>query len=129
MVKLSDKQEKILENSTHRSVVICAAAVGKTTILTEKIRRVLKSGVDPRKVVAITFTKMAAEEMRSRLGNDCPAEVFIGTIHAYANRILLMGGIDTRQTLDDEKFDELFPLIEENPECIQEVEWLLLDEA
>ena len=43
--------------------------------------------------------------------------------------MLLRAGIHTGAILDKEKFDELFPMIKKNPQCIWHIEWLLLDEA
>ena len=58
-----------------------------------------------------------------------PVGLFIGTVHSYCNYLLRSGAVDTSRLLDDEKFDDLFPLIEENPYCFKEVEHLLVDEA
>jgi len=55
--------------------------------------------------------------------------LFIGTIHALANYMLSVGGISTRKILDDEKFEKLFEMIEENPTCVRHMEWVFLDEA
>lgn len=128
-MELSPAKQTILEESEDRSVVIAAAASGKTALLTEKVRQILLNGVDPKKVVVITFTNMAADELRERLGGDFKPGLFVGTIHALANYYLLSSGVSTRQTLDNEQFDELFEMVQEHEYCIKPVEWLLLDEA
>lgn len=126
-MKLSSLQEKIVKTEYDRVIVVAAAASGKTAVLTKRLKYLLERGVSPKKIVAITFTNAAAEEMRSRVVN-CE-EVFIGTIHAYANYLLLCAGIDTDKTIDEEKFDELFEMVSKTPQCIKEVDYLLLDEA
>jgi hypothetical protein len=99
-----------------------------THVVTERVRNLIKKGVAPDKIVVITFTNNAAEEMKARLGEDGKG-VFINTIHSYVNYILLSSGVNTRKYLDNEDFDKLFDLVKEYPYCIKEVEHLLLDEA
>jgi superfamily I DNA/RNA helicase len=126
-MEISKLQEQIITTNEPKVVVDSAAASGKTEILTRRIQFLLDSGIDPSKIVAITFTNNAASEMYERLGR--PAGLFIGTVHSYCNFLLMSSGIDTRGLLNDEKFDELFPLIQSHPECIRSVEHLLVDEA
>jgi len=128
-MELSELQKKIIDAPSNKSVVLSAAASGKTALLTEKVRQVLRAGVDPRQIAVVTFTNMAASEMRQRLGEDLKDGLFIGTIHALANYMLSVGGISTRKILDDEKFEKLFEMIEENPTCVRHMEWVFLDEA
>lgn len=128
-MKLSTLQSKIIEAPDNKIVVISAAASGKTALLTEKIRQILKSGANPKEIAVITFTNMAAEEMRHRLGDDYKDGLYLGTIHGLANYMLLSKGIDTKTYLEKEDFDKLFELIEENPQCIRHMSWVILDEA
>ena len=127
MKNLSEAQKKIVEAKENKVVVIAAAAAGKTTVLVERIKHLLEIGEDPSKIVLITFTNAAAEELSSRLGN--PKGMFIGTIHSYANYLLLSYGKETSDLLETEKFDELFERIKKHPKCIKEVNHLLLDES
>ena len=126
-MNLSKKQKLIVTTKESKVVVIAAAAAGKTAVMTERIRYLLDSGVDPKSIVAITFTNNAANELYDRLGK--PKDLFIGTVHAYANYLLLSSGIATGSLLEREDFDGLFRLVEKNPDCIKSVTHLLLDEA
>ncbi|MGN1299901.1 MAG: UvrD-helicase domain-containing protein [Clostridia bacterium] len=99
-----------------------------TAVLTERIRYLINNGVNPKELVAITFTNLAAEEIRERVG-DIAKDCFIGTVHSYCNYLLISAGVETRELLDEEQFDELFEKIKEHPECIKYVDHLLLDEA
>ena len=86
-----------------------------------------EQGVNPTKIVMITFTNAAAEEISERLGQ--PKGVFIGTIHSYANYLLLSRGEETKDLLENEAFDKLFERIKAKPECVKPIEHLLLDEG
>lgn len=126
-MNLSKKQNLIVTTKESNVVVVAAAAAGKTRVMTERIRYLLDSGVDPKTIVAITFTNNAANELYDRLGQ--PKDLFIGTVHSYANYLLLSSGIATGSLLESENFDGLFRLVEKNPGCIKPVNHLLLDEA
>lgn len=127
-MKLSSLQERIVHSTEKNIIVMAAAASGKTRVLTERVKYLLEQGADPDKMVVFTFTNAAAEEMRSRIGEK-GKDVFINTIHSYAYQLLMKHGIDAAKLANEEKFDEFFYMIEENPECVEEVEYLLLDEA
>ena len=128
-MELSELQTEILNAPSNRSIILSAAASGKTRLMTEKVRQLLRAGVNPKEIAVITFTNMAAAELRKRLGEDYKDGLFVGTIHSLANWMLLSGGIKTKKILEEEEFDELFSLIKENPQCIRHIEWVLLDEA
>ena len=128
-MELSELQTEILNAPSNRSIILSAAASGKTRLMTEKVRQLLRAGVNPKEIAVITFTNMAAAELRKRLGEDYKDGLFVGTIHSLANWMLVTHGIKTKKVIEDEEFDELFSLIKENPQCVHHLEWILLDEA
>ena len=127
-MQLSKLQEQIVHSTDKNIIVMAAAASGKTRVLTERVKWLLEQGVDPNKMVVFTFTNAAAEEMRSRIGEK-GKDVFINTIHSYAYQLLMKNGIDAAKLANEEKFDEFFYMVDNNRDCIEEVEYLLLDEA
>lgn len=127
-MELSILQKQIVETKKKKVIVLSAPASGKTQVLTERVNFLLNNGADPEKIVVFTFTNAAAEEMKKRIGekgNHC----FINTIHSYAYFLLMKNGIDTSTAINEEDFDEFFNLIKRNPSVIEEVDYLLLDEA
>lgn len=127
MINLTKVQEQIVTTDKSKVLVMSSAASGKSRIIVERINYLLNQGVNPSKIVAITFTNNAASVMYERLGH--PDGLFIGTVHSYANYLLRGGAIDTTNILSEERFDDLFEEIKKNPECIKPVDFLLLDEA
>ena len=126
-MKLSEIQKEIVEAKEKYIVVNSCAGSGKTRTLTERVKYLLANNIPAEKIVVITFTNAAAAEMLERIG-----EVYgliCCTIHSYANRLLTSVGIDTSKFLNEENFDKLFSLVKNNPHCVQEVEYLLLDEG
>lgn len=76
-------------------------------MLTERLRHlIVDEQVDPKKIVAITFTNLAAEEMRTRIGAVAEG-AFIGTIHSYANKLCLLNNKPTFELIDEAEFDKL----------------------
>ena len=73
-------------------LVIAGAGSGKTRTLTERIRRMVKlDGVPPSRILAITFTRRAAREMRSRLEKalgDTARDIEIATFHSFCLRVI-----------------------------------------
>lgn len=128
-MEFSKLQREILDKKDKKIVVMASAASGKSALITEKTRQILRSGIDPKLVAVITFTNMAAEELRKRLGEDYKDGIYIGTVHGLANNFLLSNGIDTSRCLKEEDFDKLFSLVKQNVHCIKEYSYVLLDEA
>ncbi len=101
-------------------VVVAGAGTGKTTLLINRlIQLLLVKEIPVERIVALTFTKKAAEEMRERLEdrlrrensalalqalNDIP-KAQIGTIHSFAGSLLrlypLQAGVDPAFREDD----------------------------
>lgn len=90
MINLSAAQAKIVNAPVGQPMqVLASAGSGKTRVLTERVRYILKT-TKKDGVIALTFTNKAAEEMLSRL-NDLEGvddRCWIATIHAVAQRIL-----------------------------------------
>lgn len=92
-IKLDSQQQSVVYSTSNNILVVAGAGSGKTRVLTERIKYLIESGVKPSSIIAITFTNLAAEEMRERL-KDVPGigDAFIGTIHSFANKIMGMSG-------------------------------------
>ncbi len=120
-------QKQVITTQEPHVLVCSAAASGKTQTLIGRLRFLLDSGIAPSEIVAITFTNNAASVMYERLGY--PDGLFIGTVHSYCNYLLRGGSVDTTDILEQERFDDLFPRIEENLSCLKHVTHLIVDEA
>ena len=67
-LETSDSRARLDAVDPSRNVVLEASAgTGKTRVLVERYVNLLRAGVDPDNILAITFTRKAAAEMRARI--------------------------------------------------------------
>ncbi|HRZ87328.1 MAG TPA: UvrD-helicase domain-containing protein [bacterium] len=87
---LNLSQNEAVKHGDGPALVIAGAGSGKTTVLTYRVCYLLKRGIEPRNILAVTFTNKAAAEMKERIrklvgGNR---DLWIGTFHSICLRIL-----------------------------------------
>jgi len=74
------------------SLVIAGAGSGKTRVLTYKVAHLMEQGLEPWRILALTFTNKAAREMRDRIGKRVGEHraryLWMGTFHSMFLRIL-----------------------------------------
>lgn len=89
---LNPSQRAAVEFCHGPSLVIAGAGSGKTRVLTYKIAYLLKQGLPPHYILALTFTNKAAREMKERIaevvGERVARGLWMGTFHSIFSRIL-----------------------------------------
>lgn len=93
---LNEAQRVAVEYLDGPMMVIAGAGSGKTRVLTYKIAFLIDSGLDPFRILALTFTNKAAREMKERvlnlLGNSDAKNIWMGTFHSVCARLLRSHG-------------------------------------
>lgn len=88
--RLSATQTLVVEHEEGALLVVAGPGSGKTRVLTERVRRLLTEVPGHFRILALTFTNKAANEMKERLsdlGNESQ-RAFIGTMHSFCLEML-----------------------------------------
>jgi DNA helicase-2/ATP-dependent DNA helicase PcrA len=98
LAPLNPDQKKAASFFKGSAIVLSGPGSGKTRVITHRIAHLIKNRkIDPRKILAVTFTNKAANEMKGRVANILgPKNVtpMMGTFHAICARILREDGYE-----------------------------------
>lgn len=96
MARLNDAQRAAVVSDAPALMIVAGAGTGKTGTLAARVAYLLDSGVRPDRILLLTFTRRAAQEMLNRADRMSPdadaTRVWGGTFHAVANRLLRQWG-------------------------------------
>ncbi len=89
---LNPQQKAAVEQLDGPVLIVAGAGSGKTRVLTGRIAYAIAKGCDPERIMALTFTKKAAGEMKERIaamvGWQLARKLYMGTFHSVFIRFL-----------------------------------------
>lgn len=93
-VKLTPAQHQVVDHDDGALLVVAGPGSGKTRVLTERVRRLLARPGEHFRILALTFTNKAANEMAERLSTvpQVTERAFIGTMHSFCVEVLANRG-------------------------------------
>ncbi len=107
---LDDDQRRAIETPVP-ALIIAGPGSGKTTTLVERIRRMQEQGTDTKTILALTFSRKAADEMYARITSRldiAPAQApTVTTFHQYCMDVLRMYGSVGGINPDFKVYDEI----------------------
>jgi DNA helicase-2/ATP-dependent DNA helicase PcrA len=107
---LNPAQKQAVETIEGPLLIVAGPGSGKTRVITHRVAYLIKvCGINPHRIMAVTFTNKAAREMQERLEKllgQTAGDLTLGTFHAICARILRMEGkaigLDPRFVIYDE---------------------------
>jgi DNA helicase-2/ATP-dependent DNA helicase PcrA len=92
---LNPEQREAVELAGGPILIFAGAGSGKTRVITYRIARLIRDGVPPHRILAVTFTNKSAREMRERVEQivgEVAKQMWIGTFHSICSRLLRIDG-------------------------------------
>jgi len=90
---VNPEQRRAITHGPGPLLVVAGAGSGKTRVITRRIAHLVREGVPPDRITALTFTNKAAREMRDRVAALVPArDLAVSTFHSFAARCLRRWG-------------------------------------
>lgn len=90
-IKPNDLQQQCIDADGKYTLVLAGPGTGKTFTIIEKIKSVIKNGTNPEKILALTFSDAAANEMKKRLDDEMEqldSGVYMSTYHSFCLDII-----------------------------------------
>ena len=92
-IHLDSEQRKVIADDSKYLMVVAGAGSGKTTTMSAKVKYLVEiKKIDPEKIVLISFTNKAVEELKERINKDFNIPCHISTFHSLAFNILKENG-------------------------------------
>ena len=114
---LNKEQAQAVQTTQGALLILAGAGSGKTKVLTTRIAYMIRNGVKPRNILAVTFTNKAAKEMKERIGkiigHDNVKYMWVGTFHGICGRIL-RENIDKYNTATGKNLDKNFTIYDDS---------------
>lgn len=117
-MKLNPEQTRAAHHQGSHLLVLAGAGTGKTRTIIARAAFLMEQGVDPRRILALTFTRKAAGEMTNRLKNQVGPDadnIRAGTFHAFCLHTMKhypkAFGLDRMTVLDRDDQLELIGMV------------------
>lgn len=89
---LNEQQTKAVATDGKRVLVVAGPGSGKTRVIIERVARLVRGGYSGHDIILVTFTRKAAEEMKTRIteriGEHETRKIWCGTFHSICLRML-----------------------------------------
>jgi Superfamily I DNA and RNA helicases len=103
-IMLDEDQRRVILTDEDYTLVVAGAGAGKTTTVAAKVKYLVeKQGIDPKKILVISFTNKAVNELKQRIIGDLHIECPIATFHSTGNAVIHKQNPDKLNIVDSNK--------------------------
>ncbi|MBU0471630.1 MAG: ATP-dependent helicase, partial [Nanoarchaeota archaeon] len=87
---IPEEKKAVLRDSRNNIKVVAGPGSGKTTLIIEKIKSLVDEGISPNKILVITYTNKAADDLERKIQQRMPDRkgFYISTIHGFCTRFI-----------------------------------------
>ena len=101
-ILLDDDQRRVVLSDEDYTLVIAGAGAGKTTTVAAKVKYLVeRQGVDPKKILVVSFTNKAVNELKQRIAGQLHIDCPIATFHSTGNAIIRKQNPEKLNIVDD----------------------------
>lgn len=93
----NSKQQECIDNIDGKYLVLAGPGTGKTFTMIQRIKNMIEKGINPEKILCLTFSDAATNEVKTRLEKELgklDVGVNVYTYHGFCNEIILENTID-----------------------------------
>lgn len=89
-MEISSEKKIILKDRKHNIKVVAGPGSGKTTLIINKVKELVREGVSPKKILIITYTNKAAENLEKRISKEINKKegFYVSTFHGFCSRFI-----------------------------------------
>lgn len=113
-IKFNEQQVVAVNHKQGPAMVVAGAGSGKSTVLVHRISELIKDGVRQSDIVAITFTRNSADDLKQKLNNLGVLDVRVGTFHSVLGRMLIDRGIMINKQVNRFEIEKMLKSINRN---------------
>ena len=87
MTTPNKEQQDVIDHKDGPALVLAGPGTGKTFVIVERVQKLVAQNVEPDKILCITFTEKATEEMKTRLAKAGNTKTTVSTFHSFCKEV------------------------------------------
>jgi len=87
MTTPNKEQQDVIDHKDGPALVLAGPGTGKTFVIVERVQKLVAQNVEPDKILCITFTEKATEEMKTRLAKAGNTKTTVSTFHSFCKDV------------------------------------------
>jgi DNA helicase-2/ATP-dependent DNA helicase PcrA len=103
MTTPNKEQQDVIDHKDGPALILAGPGTGKTFVIVERVQKLVAQNVEPDRILCITFTEKATEEMKTRLAKAGNTKTTVSTFHSFCKEVctdyFIQSGLSTTSNL------------------------------